>query len=236
MNSHIPWKNPPILEVIFEIRFQPVADYAIFVGGMAATNAMRKQFPLIEKLPGSDFPPFAPIEGVVRHKFLTNEKTDIFQTGQDIISVNSLNYLGFKNFLNQIQLVVNSANEFIDFAKNTKRIALRYINKFENPSDHTDIFSALTIKNPFDDFDSIKTAEIFLRQVKEEDNLFLTTNIQYPVIISEIKNNLVLDIEAFSLLSSLNEVEILDWCTNSHEVISDNFQKLVSDNEKRLRA
>jgi len=77
VSSHITWKNPPILEVIFEIRFQPVADYAIFVGGMAANNAIQNQYPLVEKLPGSDFPPLSPIEGVVRHKFLTNEKTDI---------------------------------------------------------------------------------------------------------------------------------------------------------------
>jgi uncharacterized protein (TIGR04255 family) len=235
VSTHIPWKNPPILEVIFEIRFQPIADYAIFVGGMAANNAIHNQFPIIEKLPGSDFPPFAPIEGVVRHKFLTSEKTDIFQTGQDVISVNSLNYLGFENFLNQIRLVINTANEFIDFAKFTKRIALRYINKFENHNDHNDIFSALTIRNPFDDFDSIKTTEIFLRRVKEEENLFLTTNIQYPVVIDDIQNNLVLDIEAFSISSSLSELEILDWCNNSHEIISRSFQNFVSDKERSLR-
>lgn len=235
MSSHITWKNPPILEVIFEIRFQPVADYAIFVGGMAANNAIQNQYPLVEKLPGSDFPPLSPIEGVVRHKFLTNEKTDIFQTGQDVISVNSLNYLGFKKFLNQIKLVINSANKFIDFTKLTKRIALRYINKFENNDDNNNIFSALTIRNPFDDFDSIKTTEIFLRRVKEEENLFLTTNIQYPVVINDIQNNLVLDIEAFCLGSSLSELEILDWCINSHETISRNFQNLVSEKERSLR-
>jgi len=229
------WKNPPVLEVVFEIRFQPIADYAIFVGGMANSDNIHAQFPIIEKLAGSDFPPFVPIEGVVRHKFLTGEKTDIFQTGQDIISVNSLNYLGFDKFLNQIKLVVNSASKFIDFPNTTKRIALRYINKFEDSSEHTDIFSALTIENPFDDFDNIKTTEIFLRQVKEEGDLFLTTNIQYPVVINNTKSNLVLDIEAFCLKGSLNESEILNWCTISHEIISDNFQNLVSDNEKRLR-
>jgi uncharacterized protein (TIGR04255 family) len=228
------WKNPPVLEVIFEMRFQPIADYAIFVGGMATDDNIHTQFPIVEKLPGSDFPPFVPIEGVVRHKFLTSEKTDIFQTGQDVISVNSLNYLGFDKFLNQIKLVINSASKFIDFANTTKRIALRYINKFENSSEHTDIFSALTIKNPFDNFDTIKTTEIFLRRVKEEGDLFLTTNIQYPVVINNT-SNLVLDIEAFCFKTSLNESEILSWCINSHEIISNNFQNLVSDNEKRLR-
>jgi hypothetical protein len=112
---------------------------------------------------------------------------------------------------------------------------LRYINKFENHNDHNDIFSALTIRNPFDDFDSIKTTEIFLRRVKEEENLFLTTNIQYPVVIDDIQNNLVLDIEAFSISSSLSELEILDWCNNSHEIISRNFQNFVSDKERSLR-
>jgi uncharacterized protein (TIGR04255 family) len=235
VSSHITWKNPPILEVIFEIRFQPVDDYAIFVGGMAANNAIKDQYPLVEKLPSSDFPPFSPIEGVVRHKFLTIEKTDIFQTGQDVISVNSLNYLGFEKFLKQIKLVVNSANEHIDFSKLAKRVALRYINKFENHNDPSNIFSALTIRNPFDDVDPIKTNEIFLRRVKEEENLFLTTNIQYPVVINDIQNNLVLDIEAFCIASSLSRSAILDWCINSHETISRNFLNLVSEKERSLR-
>jgi uncharacterized protein (TIGR04255 family) len=232
VSSHTPWKKPPLLEAVFEIRFPSVNDYAIFVGGMATVNHDR--FPTNEKLPAADFPPFVQVEGVTKHRFFDINKTFIFQTGNDVISVNAVNYSGFSNFLDEIKFVIIAASSFIDFSKST-RFSLRYINKF---SDFDDIFSVLSIKKPFDDFDKQTTKDIFLRHVQQEgENLFSAINIQFPVPIENSQDNLILDIEAFYSEPSINldQESIFRWCEDAHEAIWKKFESLVSNNEKILR-
>jgi uncharacterized protein (TIGR04255 family) len=232
VSSHTPWKNPPLLEAIFEIRFPPVNDYAIFVGGMASVNHDR--FPTTEKLSAADMPPFVQIDGVIKHRFFDLNRDFIFQTGNDIISINSVNYSGFDGFLNEVKLVINAASTFIDFKKSI-RLSLRYINKF---SEVNDVFSVLSIKKPFNDFDQNATREIVLRHVKqEEENLFSAINIQFPVSIENLQDNLILDIEAFYFAPSIDfDLEsIFEWCESAHEVIWNKFENLVSSNEKSLR-
>lgn len=231
MSIRTPWKKPPLLEVIFEIRFPPVDDYAIFVGGMASIH--RERFPIHEKLPSSDLPAFVQFEGALRHRFINNEKTFLFQTGTDIISVNDVKYAGFDKFLSEVKSIIYSACEFINLSNHIK-VSLRYINKFEQTKD---IFSVLTIKNPFNDFNITTTKEISLKQVKQHDDLFLKKIIVFPATIGDISDNLILDLEAFSFLSdtALKIDLVFDWCSKAHDLIWNNFEELISENEKKDR-
>ncbi len=226
-----PWRNPPIKEAIFEMRFSPVNDYSLFVGSMAAAN--REKFPSPQKLPTADLPLSIVIEGQVIHRFSNKEKTIIFQTGQDVISVNSILYHGFSSFLVEIKNILESAREYITTTSTdhtVKAISIRYINVF---ADIKDPFQALNIKSPFENGDKSAMRAIQLQYVKQEDSLLITTVLAFPVE----QSNLLLDLSISSQEQELSwDVEqIIQWVSQSHEIIYKNFEEIVSDSEKQKR-
>jgi uncharacterized protein (TIGR04255 family) len=226
--SHKPWRQAPLQEAVFEIRFSPLEDYAIFVGGIAA--ALQGKFPKIDKLDAAELPPFVPIQGIVRHRFSEKSGSLIFQTGADVISVNAISYLGFEHFSKTVREVLTSAEVFVS-TKEITRLGIRYINRFE---DVTKISSVLNVKTPFSDMESSKTKEVLLRYLKQEaQDIAIATNISF---ISGDKA-LFLDLDAFydSPTFGWDMSCILDWNSKAHDVVYDNFENLVSQKEKDLR-
>ena len=51
-------------EVVLEIRFPPIEDYAIFAGAMSVSHKVN--FPLTQKLEPPGLPEFVPISGIVQ--------------------------------------------------------------------------------------------------------------------------------------------------------------------------
>lgn len=156
MTEHTPWRNPPLQEAIFEIRFPAVEDYAIFVGGMAVE--LREQFPDSMKLATAELPEFIHVEGLVKHRFLTQDQTFLFQTGIDVVSVNVISYSSFKVFIDKIKIVLVSVQKLV-LPKSITRLSIRYINKFSRTSQP---FLSLNIKLPFSDIETPKTREIII--------------------------------------------------------------------------
>jgi len=231
--SHPAWHNPPLREAVFEIRFPPVDDYAIFVGGMAATCP--EKFSTHEHIQPFDMPPFIKVDGFVKHRFYTENRGLLFQTGNDVISVNSIDYLGFDSFLKEVESILKVSEKFIKINL-IKRLSIRYINCFE---DVQDMFSILTINPPFSDIDSDKSKNFSLRHIKKiTDSIYISINVQYPGKDNKSDKLLFLDVESFCDFGNDNEwdiQEILAWCTDAHGYIWENFYNLVSDSEKELR-
>lgn len=231
MASHAPWRNPPLQEAVFEVRFPPVDDYSIFVGGMAEVK--RSRFPKVDRLPADELPPSIVVSGAVRHRFTTEDKSLLFQTGQDVISVNAISYSGFSTFANDIEDILKSAQSYADIGK-INRLGLRYINRFEKVENP---FQVLNIASPFLDFDLGKTAKIQVNYIKQEiNNLFLSKNVDFPVADS----NLIFDLDAFqqdfdpaSLPWDIKK--IVDWADKTHDVVWENFESLVSEAERSRR-
>lgn len=229
MSSHTPWKNPPLREALFEVRFPPVDDYAIFVGGMAA--ALNDKFPTTEKLDFADVPVFIQLEGAVKHRFFNTEKTILFQTGVDVISINVISYSGFDSFQKIIRDVLEHAIKFVSFKKLT-RLGVRYINEFDGSRNP---FELLNLKPPLPDFEIDKTDEFFLRYVKKEQ-AGITVNTTVNFSQSEEKA-LFLDIDAFFTPSDDKwDIDtILEWISKAHDSVYEKFDNLVSQIEKGER-
>jgi uncharacterized protein (TIGR04255 family) len=231
MASHTPWRNPPLQEAVFEVRFPPVDDYSIFVGGMAEVK--RNRFPKVDRLPADELPPSIVVSGAVRHRFTTEDKRLLFQTGQDVISVNAISYFGFATFANDIEDILKSAQNYADIGR-VSRLGLRYINRFEKVENP---FQVLNIESPFLDFDLSKTAKLQANYIKQElNNLFLSKNVDFPVADS----NLIFDLDAFQQDFDLDSLPwdiktIVNWADETHDVVWENFESLVSETEKSRR-
>ncbi|MBW4558134.1 MAG: hypothetical protein KME59_19805 [Trichormus sp. ATA11-4-KO1] len=64
VKNHETWRNPPLQEAVFEIRFPSVSDYALFAGGMAISQ--QQEFPTTQKLQAAEIPEIVELSGLVR--------------------------------------------------------------------------------------------------------------------------------------------------------------------------
>lgn len=182
------WKNPPLQEAIFEVRFPPVNDYRLFLAELINKN--RELFPKIQALPNAELPSSIIISGQVRHRFIRKDKNVVFQVGPDTLSINIIRYSGFDDFLKNIRKIISSACEFIKLEK-LNQVSLRYINRFSRIKD---IFSTINIVSPFPNYDKLKARGMQINYTKEENNTtFISTNIIFLVN----NGDLMLDINAF---------------------------------------
>ncbi|AVH66734.1 MULTISPECIES: TIGR04255 family protein [unclassified Nostoc] len=229
MKNHEPWRNPPLQEAVFEIRFPTVSDYALFAGGMAMSQ--QQEFPTTQKLQAADIPEIVELAGLVKHRFISPDESLLFQTGTDVLSVNSVAYKGFINFLENIRKILTATEKFVSLSTLT-RLGLRYINRFSNV-DYPP--SVLNINLPFQNTDISKTQLLQLREINKLDNEgnLLSINVQFPVEPKDLI--LDIDISLNSPQKSWDIEMILDWTDKAHDVIWDNFQILISENQKGVR-
>jgi uncharacterized protein (TIGR04255 family) len=231
MTSHAAWRNPPLQEAIFEVRFPPVNDYSIFVGGMAEVK--RARFPEVAQLPAYELPPSIIVSGAVRHRFTTTDKGLLFQTGQDVISINAISYSGFSTFSNDIEDILKSAQKYADIGQ-VSRLGLRYVNRFEQVEDP---FQVLNIQSPFLDFEPSKTTKMQTNYIKQELNhLFLSKSIDFPVD----ESSLIFDLDAFQDTFDPHSLpwnieNIVGWANKAHDTVWESFESLVSKAERARR-
>ena len=171
----------PILEALAEIRFAPsVPSDAVF--GLLF-NALRSDFPSVEKLPPAELPGFVvSAEPTMMHSPHYRLASDNFvlQIGPRIVSLSVTNgYIGWRIFSQKIKAVfekVISANVTNDIS----RFGLRYINFFED-----NIFDVSTLVVRLKDtnlgkYSSMVTAEIpegeFRNVVRVGNNAKVKTN------------------------------------------------------------
>lgn len=229
VKNHKPWLNAPLQEAIFEIRFPYIGDYALFAGGMAMSQ--KQDFPTIQKLQVVDIPDIIELAGLVKHRFISEDQSLLFQTGSDVISINSINYKGFPTFLDNIKKILIAAESFVELSNLTK-LGLRYINRFpdvENPA------AVLNINLPFSDMDVSKTQVLQIQEVNKIDGegTLISLNIQFIAA----PKDLILDLDVSLNLpqESWNVAAISTWADKAHDIIWDKFQTLISESEKEVR-
>lgn len=228
MKNHKPWRNAPLQEAVFEIRFPSIADYALFAGGMAMSQ--KEDFPKTLKL-HADIPEMIELAGLVKHRFISKDESLLFQTGSDVLSINSIRYSGFSDFLESIQKILIGTEKFINIS-NFTRLGLRYINKFSNVEDPSTI---LNINLPFNDMDVSKTQLLQIQEINKinDEGMLQAINIQFPAA----PKDLILDLDVSLNLpqQSWDVNAISSWADKAHDIIWDKFQALISDSEKEVR-
>lgn len=229
MKNHEPWSNPPLQEAVFEIRFPAVSDYALFAGGMAVSQ--QTEFPITQKLNAADIPEIVELAGLVKHRFTSPDGSLLFQTGTDVLSVNSVKYKGFSNFLESIKKILTATEGFVSLSTLT-RLGLRYINRFSNV-DYPP--SVLNVNLPFQNTDISRTQLLQLQEISrfDEEGTLLSISVQFPVEPKDLI--LDVDISLNSPQKSWDIEMISDWTDKAHDVIWENFQDLISEEEKEMR-
>lgn len=130
------YKKSPIIEVVCEFRFELENESDATLPGLYF-SLVKDKFPIKKQ---RNLGIMVPIEGskgesemVVSHlaQFYNNEKTQLIQIGNNLLSINCLkDYPFWENFRPSIMDIFN---KYIDIAKpkSIKRIALKSINKIE---------------------------------------------------------------------------------------------------------
>jgi uncharacterized protein (TIGR04255 family) len=232
MESHPKWRNPPLREAVFELRFPQTPDYSIFVGGLAA--AIKDRYPDVLPLPGVNLP--ANLGGIVRHRFVSSDKFTFIQTGVDVASINFIAYPGFESSLQEIEFLVKTLQEFIDL--NTKtRLGLRYLNQFESVKDP---FQTINMAPPFTDFNAEHTERLRINHIKRDNfPLMVSINIEFP--LNQNRNEMLLDLDVYQFIFEERSDEadipgsLLSWAERAHNLIWSNFDAIVAQQEKDKR-
>jgi len=223
------WLNQPLQEAVFDLRFSTLNDYSIFAG--VISELQRDKFK-VERMISEDLPVRLP--GMIRHRFFNSDKSLFFQTGQDVISVNSVSYSGFHDFLKQIESILELPISRYPEISTLFRLGLTYINKFDNVNDMYSVLSLVPPSNN-NDFELVESSSLQLSySKKEENNIFLSKDITFDFS----RSNLMFVINAhedFPNGSSWDLPSILIWINDAHTLISESFNSLVSKSEKKRR-
>ncbi len=192
--------------------------------------SQKEDFPTTLKL-HADIPEMIEFAGLVKHRFISKDESLLFQTGSDVLSINSVRYSGFSDFLESIQKILVGTEKFINLS-NFTRLGLRYINKFFNVED---LSTVLNINLPFRDMDVSKTQLLHIQEINKinEEGMLQGISIQFPAP----PRDLILDLDVSLNLSqqSWDVNAILNWADKAHDIIWGKFQILISDSEKEVR-
>lgn len=227
MTSDYLWLKQPLQEAVFDLRFSTLNDYSIFAG--VISELQRDKFQ-VERMISGNLPIHVP--GMIRHRFFNSDKSLFFQTGQDVISVNSVTYSGFQDFIKQIESILEPSISRYPEISSLFRLGLTYINQFDNVKD---MYSVLSLVPPSGDFALVESSNIQLNYSKKEENdIVLSKNINFDFDQSSLM--FVINAhEEFPNGSSWNLPSILNWINEAHTLISESFNSLVSKSEKERR-
>lgn len=213
--------NAPIKEVVLELIIdntnQPVVDYTILLSQLA--NEVKANFPKILPMPGSRFPIGFP-EPIVRHRISDDTEKNLMNLGENVISINTLEYESFTKFK---KLINNIIKKYFVLLQNytVKRIGLRYVNVVENGK-IGDVFS-FQVPNPLTD--NSKSFEVVHLYQYDDDTMSLRHN---KGVLSP--DAFVLDLDYYCNPNNQLTIEELDiWIEKAHEKIELAFNKSFKD-------
>lgn len=133
------YKNPPILEALCELWFEPSVPWDLTIPGLVYER-VRGDFPKRRQVRAFETSVSASPEGVEqqvrttdRMQFLREDERVLIQVGPDLLAINHLKpYPTWQEFLPLVQRGFDAYCESAN-PKGIRRIGLRYINRIEIP-------------------------------------------------------------------------------------------------------
>jgi uncharacterized protein (TIGR04255 family) len=130
--EHPQLERPPLVEALFELRFQPNLAYGLLPGQML--DLLRNAFPTAIELNAANLPVDLPsniqFPPIVRHRFSSEDGHRMFQLGSGVLSVNHTAYERFAGLREDVERVLTALLE-IGAVGRFQRLGLRYINRIE---------------------------------------------------------------------------------------------------------
>jgi len=243
MLKHRKYKNPPAIEVLFEIYFSEMQSNLTLFGDFYQKN--KNNYPRQEQLRNVGFEMnFLP--GAIQTKqinqgnmmrFSSDDNSRLVQISQDLLTVNKLKpYLGYEPFKENVQNVLHSYLELAK-PKYSERIGMRYIDRIQIPEENFELNKYFNFSLNFanEEFLSINgiSFKIQLTPKHKTHQLFITLN---SVISSEEgKSEFILDTyDILKLQKEVNEDYILSILDEAHENIEYVFEAVITDSARNL--
>lgn len=219
--NHPPLKIPLVREALLELRFpRSNIPYGIVPGLLF--EALKHKFPKPVELPISQIPQEIVPEHVVRHRFLNDSASRMFQVGIGVISVNHVAYQDFEDFLQDCKDVIEIAFRE-DLISKVSRIGLRYINQAPLDRSWNEIIQI-----------DVNMPEIIQSNLQGQNLRLITgiaelgelaTTITWPTFDESKSKLLTIDLDISNEpQNEMNPDDILDWVVSAHDIIYDVFR------------
>lgn len=210
-----------ISEVLLEIRFTPNQDISLIVGRLY--EKLRDKYPEFKNLNIPDFPGNIPeFDKIVKYRFYSADKKELYNLGKGILSINTLKYSGFADFQKQSEAVLKLHKELSGLPTIT-RIGLRYINKIPFINEGKQIFN---IKFSLPDLlNRIEKGFNYKSIGKNNDTVLITSLFTEPFS----KKTITLDFDCYITKETSYDVSnILTWSKESYKFIKEAFNQSLT--------
>ncbi len=219
MVAQKPLKNPPLVEAIFEIRYDPVDNLADVA---ARLGSVLNDYPEFEDLNVPPIPKEVPeASGIVRYRYRSSDRSRLYQVGTGVLSVNILKYSDFSDFRKTIKEVLDQHQKIVP-AQYIKRLGLRYINKIQlrekSPNDVLNL--GCSVPEGFPDSLGWNSQFIFLSEGKQ---------LKVQTAYSKDTQEVLLDLDCFSGgLFAYNKDQLMGWTDSAHQQVEGLFIKSLA--------
>ena len=242
-------KNSPLIEVIFEMRWELVEiapmqlvdpNYKLMVGQLF--ERLKDTYPYYEQLPASSIPDEAAAY-IVQHRFRKDkDKWPLVQVGPGIVTLNNVEQYSWSDFEKRILQLINAlfdAYSNTDFELRPSSLLLRYINGVELDGDE-DIISFLNqnfrMNVNIDEKIFTKTSVSSLplgadlRFYFPCDQPKGTVNLRFAQGKKDSKDSLIWELQMQGAYSAVkSQQEIIQWCVQAHETLEYAFFGMLQE-------
>jgi uncharacterized protein (TIGR04255 family) len=219
-----PQREKILTEVLLEIRFNGAPDLSLLVGKM--DSALHAQYPKFLNLNVPDFPAGIPnFDAIVKYRMLSEDSSKLYNLGRGVLSINTINYTSFANFISDAKIVLEKYKE-ISNIDTLSRIGLRYINKIAiNEREFNDLF-----RIQFNIPESLKSIEASFnyQSTGKINSDILATRFYTEQPLS--KDSVFLDFDYYCEQNTNYTLDTIEsWATNAKNTIVQNFKNCLTE-------
>ena len=243
MLKHIKYKNPPAIEVLFEIFFSETQSNLTLFGDFY--QKVKNDYPRQEQLRNVGFE-MNFTQGVVQTKqinqgnmmrFSKDDNSQLVQISQNLLTVNKLKpYLGYDSFKENVKNVMHS---YLELAKPKyfERIGMRYIDRIQIPESDFELDKYFNFSLNFanEEFSTINGISFKVQLTPKHKTHQLSVTLNSVISSENGKSEFILDTyDTFILQKETSEDYILSVLDEAHENIQYIFEAVITDSARNL--
>lgn len=237
------YKNPPVIEVLFEVYFSESKSNLTLFGDFY--QKIKNEYPEQEQLRNIGLEmnfnqgsvQAKQINRAEMMRFSKEDNSQLIQISQNLLTVNKLKpYLGYESFKENVENILHS---YLALAKPrySERIGMRYIDRIQIPEESFELNKYFNFSLNFanEEFSTINgiSFTVQLTPKHKDHQLFVTLN--SVVSSEEEKSEFILDTyDKLILQKEVDENYILSALDEAHENIQYIFESVITDSAREL--
>lgn len=239
------YKNPPIIEALCEIHFEPDASWDVDSITNILYEKVKDKFPKKFRLQlqtsqidiGDSGTPGITEQLLPLVRFQSSDEQALIQVAPNLLTINHLKpYTSWEEFLPLIEMGVNAYREVAN-PKDIHRIALRYINRIEISSERISLEDYFEFR-PFIGQKVLQDIRAFTMGIQIlHEGARDVLSVQLTTINSEVPNTIAMLLDLTYSLARPGDImldDISEWVKVAHNHIEDAFEACISDQLRKL--